>query len=140
MGKLAAKLVAEGLKDASKLWPDLSFAGRKGRGAIDSVMLAMEVLRKPGGRMMRDIMIKSGFNSLDRRVMYTTYTVRTETCIVLHHNDYVILAVILAVKLAVVPGVVLAWLVAAFLVVGLAVILVLIVWLGFDSGNDSVYC
>lgn len=69
VGKLADKLVAEDLGHRRELFHERAFAGRKGRGAIDSVMLMDELRRKVGGHVYgRDI--KSAFNSLDRDEMY----------------------------------------------------------------------
>ena len=69
VGKLADKLVAEDLGHQHELFHERAFAGRKGRGAIDSVMLMDELRRKVGGHVYgRDI--KSAFNSLDRDEMY----------------------------------------------------------------------
>jgi len=69
VGKLADKLIAEDMGNIRELFHERAFAGRKGRGAIDSVMLMDELRRKTGGHVYgRDI--KSAFNSLDRDEMY----------------------------------------------------------------------
>jgi len=69
MGKLADKLVAEDLGRIGGLFHERAFAGRKGRGAIDSVMLMDQLRKETGGHVYgRDI--KSVFNSLDRDKIY----------------------------------------------------------------------
>jgi len=69
MGKLADKLVAEDLGRIGELFHERAFAGRKGRGAIDSVMLMDQLRKETGGHVYgRDI--KSAFNSLDQDEMY----------------------------------------------------------------------
>jgi len=50
------------------LFHERAFAGRKGRGTVDSVML-MDVLRKETGGDVYGRDIRSAFNSLDREVM-----------------------------------------------------------------------
>ena len=42
--KLAEKLVAEEVQGHEELWHKAAFAGRKGRVAMDSVMLAKDML------------------------------------------------------------------------------------------------
>lgn len=69
LGKLADKTIAEKLMKEEDLFHERAFAGRKGRGAIDSVMLMDELRKTTSGRAYgRDI--KSAFNSLDRDAMY----------------------------------------------------------------------
>lgn len=65
VGKWCEKLIAQDLQDQDQLWHPLSFAGRKGRGAIDSVML-MDQLRKETGGTVYGKDIKSAFNSISR--------------------------------------------------------------------------
>ena len=55
VGKLADKIVAETLGKRRELFHERAFAGRKGRGAIDSVMLMDELRREMGGRYMAEI-------------------------------------------------------------------------------------
>lgn len=49
VGKLADKVLAEKMAGFRELWHERAFAGRKGRRAIDSVMLMDELRRKTGG-------------------------------------------------------------------------------------------
>ena len=68
VSKLADKVIAQLLGKRKELFHKRAFAGRKGRGAIDSVMLMDELRRETGGEVYgRDI--KSAFNALDRKVM-----------------------------------------------------------------------
>jgi len=68
VGKLADKVVAQILGKKEELFHERAFTGRKGRGAIDSVMLMDELRKKVGGEVYgRDI--KSAFNSLDREMV-----------------------------------------------------------------------
>ena len=68
VGKLADKVVAETLGKREELFHERAFVGRRGSGAIDSVMLIDELRKKTGGEVYgRDI--KSAFNSLDREVV-----------------------------------------------------------------------
>ena len=46
IGKLAGKMEAQGLQERHELWHERAFAGRKGRGAIDSVMLMAMMMEK----------------------------------------------------------------------------------------------
>jgi len=69
VGKLADKLVAEDLGRKRELFHERAFAGRKGRGAIDSVMLMDDIRKRTGGHVYRRD-VKSAFNSLDRDKMY----------------------------------------------------------------------
>lgn len=48
MGKLAEKLIALRLAEKGELWHPRSFAGRKGIGAIDSVLLIDKLRRETG--------------------------------------------------------------------------------------------
>ena len=48
VGKLAEKLVVEELLRDEELWHPLSFVSRKGRGAVDSVMLVKHMLETTG--------------------------------------------------------------------------------------------
>ena len=57
--------MSQDLGETEELWHPLSFAGRKGRGAIDSVMLMYE-LRKDRGGTVYGKDIKSAFNAVDR--------------------------------------------------------------------------
>ena len=64
-GKWTEKIVSQDLGKEEQLWHPLSWAGRKGRGAIDSVMLMDELRKKTGGTVYgKDI--KSAFNSVER--------------------------------------------------------------------------
>jgi len=69
-GKLAQKIVAQKLQEKDELWHERSYVGRKGRGAIDSVMLMKMLMEKhPAGEVIgRDA--SSAFNSLKRDVTY----------------------------------------------------------------------
>jgi len=68
LGKLADKVVAHELGKRRELFHKRAFAGRKGRGAIDSVMLMDQIRKETGGEVYgRDI--KSAFNSLDRETV-----------------------------------------------------------------------
>jgi len=69
VGKLADKVVAEVQCTRKTFSRQRVFAGRKGKGEIDSVML-MEVLRKGMGGKVYGRDIKSAFNSMDRDIMY----------------------------------------------------------------------
>ena len=54
VGKLVEKVVAQELQTHEELWYERAFAGRKGRGAIDSVMLmAMIAEKHPEGEIVR---------------------------------------------------------------------------------------
>ena len=62
-------MIAQELGKRKELFHERAFAGRKGRGAIDSVMLMDEIRKKVGGEVYgRDI--KSAFNSLNREVTW----------------------------------------------------------------------
>jgi len=67
-GKLAEKIMAQKLQEKEELWHERAFAGRKGRGAIDSVMLMKMLMEKnPAGEILgRDV--QSAFNTLRRDV------------------------------------------------------------------------
>lgn len=68
-GKLVHKVVAQELGKKRELFHKRGFAGRKGRGVIDSVMLMEEIRKEVGGKVYkRDI--KSAFNSLARERMW----------------------------------------------------------------------
>jgi len=68
VGKMADKVVGEGLMSKENLFHERGFAWRNGRRAIDSVMLMDELGRETEGEVYgRDI--KSAFNSLDRDEM-----------------------------------------------------------------------
>jgi len=66
VGKLAEKVVAIELQRHKELWHEQAFAGRKGRGAIDSVMLMAHIAEKhPQGVIVgRDA--QSAFNTVRR--------------------------------------------------------------------------
>jgi len=66
VGKLAEKLVALELQQHKELWHERAFAGRKGRGAMDSVMLMAHIAEQhPAGVIVgRDA--QSAFNTLRR--------------------------------------------------------------------------
>jgi len=66
VGKLAEKIVAQRLQEREELWHERAFAGRKGRGAIDSVMLMAMLMEenKAGEIIGRDA--QSAFNTLRR--------------------------------------------------------------------------
>ena len=56
VGKLADKVVTEKLMQVKELFHERALAGRKGRGAIHSVMLMDEIRREVGGHVYgRDI-------------------------------------------------------------------------------------
>ena len=77
LGKLADKVVAHEVGKRRELFHKRAFAGRKGRGAIDSVMLMDEIRKETGGEVYgRDI--KSAFNFLNREVIRKVLT---------HHED-----------------------------------------------------
>jgi len=69
VSKLAEKIVAQELQEREELWHEGAFAGRKGRGAIDSVMLMNMIREKhPEGEIIgRDA--QSAFNTLRREVV-----------------------------------------------------------------------
>jgi len=53
VGKLAEKIIAQELQEREELWHQRAFAGRKGRGAIDSVMLMNMIMEKhPEGEII----------------------------------------------------------------------------------------
>ena len=64
IGKLAEKLVAEEVQSHEELWHEAAFAGRKGRGAMDSVMLAKKMLEENDDLSMVGRDIRSAFNGL----------------------------------------------------------------------------
>ena len=66
VGKLSEKVVAIELQRHDELWHDRAFAGRRGRGAIDSVMLMAHIAEKhPEGVIVgRDA--QSAFNTVRR--------------------------------------------------------------------------
>jgi len=69
VGKLADKVVVQEMGKRKELFHERAFVGRKGIGAIDSVMLMDEIRREVGGEVYgRDI--KSAFNSLDREKVW----------------------------------------------------------------------
>ena len=69
VGKLGAKLIAEDLQEIEELWHERAFAGRKGRGAMDSVMLMNHIRRKAAGSDVHGKNIHSAFNSIDTKIM-----------------------------------------------------------------------
>ena len=64
IGKLAEKLVAEEVQSHEELWHEPAFAGRKGRGAMDSVMLAKNMPEENDDLRMVGRDIRSAFNGL----------------------------------------------------------------------------
>lgn len=62
VGKLGEKLIAADLQDMEELWHD---RGRKGRGAMDSVMLMQHMRGGPGGKDVYGRDIHSAFNSIN---------------------------------------------------------------------------
>ena len=68
VGKLAEKLVAIQIGTKKELWHEMAFAGRKGRGAVDSIMLAKEILRKQDDVKIVDRDIKSAFDGVDKDI------------------------------------------------------------------------
>jgi len=64
VGKLAEKIIAQELQEKEELWRERAFAGRKGRGAIDSVMLMNMLMERhlQGEIIGRDA--QSTFNTL----------------------------------------------------------------------------
>lgn len=69
VGKLGDKLIAGDLQEIEKLWNERAFAGRKGRGAIDSVMLMDQLRRENAGSDVYGRDIHSAFNSIDTKIM-----------------------------------------------------------------------
>jgi len=69
VGKLAEKVVAIELQRHKELWHERAFAGRRGRGAIDSVMLMAHIAEKyqQGVIVGRDA--QSAFNTVRREHM-----------------------------------------------------------------------
>lgn len=63
VGKWCEKIVAQGLGEQEKLWHAQSFAGRNGRGAIDSKMM-LDSIRKETGGDVYGTDIKSAFNAV----------------------------------------------------------------------------
>ena len=64
IGKLTEKLVAEEVQSHEELWHKIAFAGRKGRGAMDSVMLAKNMLEENDDLRMVGRDIRSALNGL----------------------------------------------------------------------------
>jgi len=66
VGKLGEKLIALEMQKHQELWHERAFAGRKGRGAIDSVMLMAHIAeQQPAGVIVgRDA--QSAFNTVQR--------------------------------------------------------------------------
>ena len=69
MGKLGEKLIAEDLQDMTVLWHKRAFKGRKGRGAMDSVMLMDQLRNRSVGKDVHGRDIHSAFNSIDTEIM-----------------------------------------------------------------------
>ena len=69
IGKLAEKLVAEEVQRHEELCHEGAFADRKGRGAIDSVMLAKSMLQEYDDLRIVGRDIRSAFNGLRRSVI-----------------------------------------------------------------------
>ena len=68
IGKLAEKLVAEEVQSHEELWHEAAFAGSKGRGGMDSVMLAKNMLEENNDLRMVGQDIRSAFNGLRRDI------------------------------------------------------------------------
>ena len=66
VGKLAEKIVAEKLQGCEELWHERAFAGRKGRGALDSVMLMGYIAEQHGEGVIVGRDAQSAFNSVRR--------------------------------------------------------------------------
>ena len=67
VGELAEKIIAHELQEREELWHEREFAGRKGRGAIDSVMLMAMIMEKhPEGEEVIGRDAQSAFNTLRR--------------------------------------------------------------------------
>ena len=69
VGKLGEKLIGGDLQDIEELWHARAFAGRKGRGAMDLVMLMDQLRGQHPGRDVHVRDIHSAFNSIDSRIM-----------------------------------------------------------------------
>ena len=69
VGKLGEKLIAEDLQDIEDLWHRRSFAGREGRGAMESVMLMDQLRKKYLGKDVHGRDIHSTFNSIHSKIM-----------------------------------------------------------------------
>ena len=68
IGKLAEKIVAQKLQEKEELWHERAFAGRKGRGAIDSVRLMKMLSEKHSAGEIIGRDAQSAFNTLRREV------------------------------------------------------------------------
>lgn len=68
IGKLAEKLVAVKVGEMKELWHEMAFAGRKSRGAVDSVMLAREIQKKHDDMKLVGRDIKSAFNGISKDI------------------------------------------------------------------------
>jgi len=66
VGKLVEKIVAEELQKHEELWHERAFAGRKGRGAMDSIMLMGYIAEKHGEGVIVGRDAQSAFNSVRR--------------------------------------------------------------------------
>ena len=69
VGKLGEKLIAGDLQEIEELWHKRAVAGRKGRGAMDSVMLMAHLKGRGAGSDVHGRDIHSAFNSIDTRIM-----------------------------------------------------------------------
>ena len=66
--KLGESLIAEHLQDIGDIWRGRAFGGRKGRGAMDSVMIMDQLRRKHPGKHVHGRDIHSAFNSIDTTI------------------------------------------------------------------------
>ena len=69
VGKLAEKLVALELQKHEELWHERAFAGRRGRGAIDSVMLMAYIAEQQPAGVIIGRGVQSAFNTVQREHM-----------------------------------------------------------------------
>ena len=73
IGKLAEKMVAEEIQEQRELWHPLAYAGRKGRGAMDLVMLAKSMLENNSDLRMVGWDIQSAFNGLCKEICVSLF-------------------------------------------------------------------
>ena len=74
VGKLREKLIAEDLQEVGELWHERACAGRKGRGAMDSVMLIDQLRRGYPSSDVHGRDIHSAFNSIHSKIMCSLIT------------------------------------------------------------------